>query len=125
MPKKSVAEHSSEWHLLLESIGTDTQEAAFMKELLFELRRVRETILELETERLALTARRQQITKDINALKNRGRTAAARVRAGLRTQYGFDNEKLTMHGMKPRRRRVGAARAEQEVVDRLTDDPAS
>ena len=125
MPKKSVAEHSAEWHLLLDSIGTDTQEAAFLKELLFELRRVRDTILELEVERLGLTARRQQITKDLNTLKNRGRSLAARVRSGVRTQYGFDSEKLTVHGIRPRRRRTGAARAEQEAVNRLADDPDS
>ena len=125
MPKKSVAEHSVEWLLLLDSIGTDTQEAAFLKELLFELRLVRETILQLEVERLAVTARRQKITKDMSSLKNRGRTLAARVRSGLRTQYGYDNEKLIEHGMKPRRRRIGAARAEQEAVDRLIDDPVS
>jgi hypothetical protein len=125
MPKKSVAEHSSEWFLLLRNIEPDSQEAAFLQELIFELRLVRETVLKLETERLALDARRQQITKDLNALKNRGRAVAARVRSGLRSQYGWDNEKLTAHGMKPRRRRVGEARDEQEAMARLTDDPAS
>lgn len=125
MPKKSVAEHSVEWRLLLDSIGTGTPETAFMKELLFELRTVQETILKLESERLAITARRQQITKDMNTLKNRGRSVAARVRAGLRTQLGYDSEQLTAHGMKPRRRRVGQTREEQETMDRLTDDSAS
>jgi hypothetical protein len=125
MPKKSVAEHSVEWRLLLDSIGTGTPEAAFLKELLFELRTVQETLLNLESERLALTARRQQITKDMNLLKNRGRTVAARVRSGLRTQLGYDSEQLTAHGMKPRRRRVGQTREELETVARLTDDSTS
>src|SRR5215210_28230 len=105
MPKKSVADHSLEWFHLVNSVEADIPDA-FLRELLFELRHVRETILQLETERMALTARRQQITKDMNALKNRGRTLAARVRSGVRTQYGYDSEKLTEHGMRPRRRRT-------------------
>lgn len=126
MPKKSVAEHSSEWRLLLDSIGMEFQEEpAFLKELLSELRTARETILQLESERLALTARRQQITKDLNVLKSRGRAAAARVRSGLRTQLGYDSEQLTAHGMKPRRRRVSERLQEQETLARLTDDSVS
>ena len=71
MPKKSVAEHSLEWFHLVNSVEADIPDA-FLRELLVELRHVRETILQLETERLALTARRQQITRDLEALKNRG-----------------------------------------------------
>lgn len=126
MPKKSVAEHSAEWRLLLDSFGMEFQEEpAFLKELLFELRLVRETILQLETERLALIARKQQITKDLNALKTRGRSVAARVRSGLRTQLGHDSEQLTAHGMKPRRRHVADRLQEQDTLARLTDDPVS
>jgi DNA polymerase III psi subunit len=125
MPKKSVADHSMEWRLLLDSIEPDTQEAAFMKELLFELRTVRDTVLQLDSERLALIARKQQITKDLNALKTRGRSVAARVRSGLLTQLGHDSEQLTAHGMKPRRRRTRAILQEQETLERLTNDPVS
>lgn len=125
MPKKSVAEHSAEWRLLLDSIEPETQEIAFLKELIFELRLVRETILQLESERLALLARKQQVTKDLNALKNRGRAVTARIRAGLRTVHGFDSEHLVAHGMKPRRRRVGQTLNEQETLARLTDEPVS
>ncbi|HET9229048.1 MAG TPA: hypothetical protein VFR31_20390 [Thermoanaerobaculia bacterium] len=124
MPKKSVAEHSLEWLHLVKSVGADPR-AEFLRELVLELRQVRETILQLETERMAITARSQQITKDIGNLKNRGRIVASRIRSGLHTEYGSDSEKLTEHGMKPRRRRTGAAKAEQEAVERLTDDPVS
>ena len=124
MPKKSVADHSMEWRLLLDSIEPDSPEAAFLKELLFELRHVQDTLRQLETERLALTARRQQITKDINGLKNRGRTVAARIRAGIRTQHGYDSETLTKHGMKPRRRRTRDVLNEREILDRLAEEPS-
>ena len=124
MPKKSIADHSMEWRLLLDSIEPDSPEAAFLRELLFEQRHVQDTIRQLETERLALTARRQQITKDINALKNRGRTVAARIRSGIRTQHGYDSETLTRHGMKPRRRRTRDVLNEQEVLERLAEEPS-
>lgn len=124
MPKKSVADHSMEWRQLLDSIAPDSQEAAFLKELLFELRHVRDTILQLESERLALNAQRQQITKDLDALKSRGRSVAARIRAGIRTQHGYDSETLTRHGMKPRRRRTRDRLNEVEVLERLADEPS-
>lgn len=125
MPKKSVAEHSAEWRLLLDSLGTDIPEPAFLKELLFELRTVRDTILQLENERLALIARKQQITRDLEVLKDRGRAVAARVRSGLRTQLGYDSEQLTAHGMKPRRRRTSQRLQEEETLARLADDSVS
>lgn len=125
MPKKSVAEHSAEWFLLLRSVEEVPQDIGFLQALLLELHLVRETILKLESERLALKARSQQITKDMNALKNRGRSVAARVRSGLRTQLGYDSEQLTAHGMKPRRRKVGDRVEEQDTLARLGDDPVS
>jgi hypothetical protein len=124
MSKKSVADHSMEWRLLLDSIEADSQEAAFLKELLFELRHVRDTILQLDNERLALIARKQQITKDMNALKTRARSVAARIRSGIRTQHGYDSETLTKHGMKPRRRRTRDRLNEAEVLDRLAEEPS-
>lgn len=125
MPKKSIAEHSAEWFLLLKSVEEIPQDVGFLEALLLELRLVRETILKLEGERLALKAKSQQITKDMNALKKRGRSVAARVRSGLRTQLGYDSEQLTAHGMKPRRRKVAERIEEQEILARLADDSAS
>jgi hypothetical protein len=124
MPKKSFAEHSLEWFHLANSAETDLQEP-FLKELILELRHVRETMLALETERLALIARKQQITKDMNALKSRGRAVAARVRSGVLTQYGWDSERLTVHGMKPRRRKTRVLLDEKEALERLAEDPTS
>jgi|SRR5215210_4891213 len=124
MPKKSVADHSLEWYQLTTTV--DGKDLPYLAELISELGLVRKAVTELETERLALTARRQQITRDLEALKNRGRTLATRVRAGILTKYGSDSEKLTQFGMQPRRRRIGEARAEQEAVARITDsDPVS
>ncbi|HWM89215.1 MAG TPA: hypothetical protein VN493_00460 [Thermoanaerobaculia bacterium] len=124
MSKKSVADHSLEWFHLISTVGP--KEVPYLVELLAELGLVRKAVIDLESERLSLIARKQQITRDLEALKNRGRTLAGRVRSGLKTKYGYDNEQLTQYGMKPRRRRVGQAAAEQEAVAKHTDfEPVS
>jgi hypothetical protein len=126
MPKSSVAEHSLEWSQLLTSVGTNAEDVPYLADLTAELERVLESITALETERLALTARRQQITRDLENLKNRGRILAARVRSGLKTKYGFGSEKLTEFGIRPRRRRLRDQRAEEAVVEKITDvEPVS
>lgn len=126
MPKKSVADHSLEWSLILTNMGANAGDVPFLKDLALELDRILRAIKELENERLALIARKQQISRNVDALKSRGRVVAAQIRSGLKTQYGFDSEKLTEFGMRPRRRRLKDLQAEQAVMDKLDDsEPVS
>jgi hypothetical protein len=124
MPK-SVADHSLEWSHLLASVGTNSGDVPFLDDLTLELNRILRTLNELDKEQLALIARKQQITRDREALKNLGRVVAARIRSGLRTQYGFGSEKLTEFGMRPRRRSVKDRQAEQAALDKLDSEPVS
>ena len=126
MPKNSFADDTGDWTLLLRSVGKHEGEVPFLKELLAELRLILKTVSKLETERLQLKARSQQISREVDALRNRGRNVAGRVRSGLKAQYGSDSEQLTEFGVNPRRRKVRARLAEQEVLDKLSDpDPVS
>ena len=126
MPKNSFADDTGDWNLLLRSVGKHEGEVPFLKELLVELRLILKTVSKLETERLQLKARSQQISREVDALRNRGRNVAGRVRSGLKAQYGSDSEQLTEFGVNPRRRKVRARLAEQEVLDKLSDpDPVS
>jgi len=126
MPKNSFADDTGDWSQLLRSVGNRNDEVPFLKELLSELQLLLDTVRELERERLQLKARSQQISRDVDALRNRGRNLAGRVRSGLRTQYGYDSELLTEFGLNPRRRKVRARIAEQEALTKISDpDPVS
>lgn len=120
MPKSSIADESFEWTHLLLSVEQNSGEIAHLSELIAELRTILQGSKELEQERLALEARRQQITRDLQSLRSRGRIVAGRVRAGLRSRYGYGSEKLVEFGLQPRRRRVDAERTELEAVDKVT-----
>lgn len=126
MPKNSFADDTGDWSQLLLSVGKRDGEVPFLKELLAELRLILDTVKKLDTERLQHKARSQEISRDIDALRNRGRNIAGRVRSGLKTQYGTDSEQLTQFGVNPRRRKVRTRLAEQDALAKLPDpDPAS
>jgi hypothetical protein len=127
MPKNSFADDTLDWSQLLASLGKHPDEVRFMEDLSSELRLILNSVSDLDKERLRLKARSQQITRDLEALKNRGRNVAGRIRSGVKTQYGLQSEQLTEFGMKPRRRRrIKEAIAEQQTVDKfIGSDPAS
>jgi hypothetical protein len=126
MPKNSFADESFEWSQLLTSVKNNEEEVAYLEELMSELRIILNASRALDVERLALDAKRQQVTRDQQALRGRGRVVAARVRAGIKTRYGYGSEKLVEFGMQPRRRSVMDEKAEQDAVAKVSDtEPVS
>jgi hypothetical protein len=126
MPKNSFTDDTGDWSQILLSVGKRDGEVPFLKELLAELRLILATVTKLDTERLQLKARSQQISRDLDALRNRGRNVTGRIRSGLKTQYGTDSEQLTEFGVNPRRRKVRTRLAEQEALAKISDpDPVS
>ena len=121
MPKNSFADESFEWSQLLVSVKNNEEDVAYLEELTSELRIIVNASRALEIERLALDAKSQQLTRDMQALRGRGRVVAARVRAGLKTRYGYGSEKLIEFGIQPRRRSIMDEKAEQAAVAKLSD----
>ena len=120
MPKASLADHSLEWFKLLASVEANNQDVPYLDELKDELQLVLDSVKVLAQEQATLEARRQQVTRDLQALKSRGRLVAARLRSGLRTRYGFGSEKLVEFGMRPRRRRLADEMREEQVMAAIT-----
>jgi hypothetical protein len=86
MPKAALADHHLEWFQLAAEVRINAAE---------------------------LVAGVQQLTRDMDAVKARARIVAGQVRAGVRTKYGYGNEKLTAFGMRPRRRSFDRLKEEQ------------
>ena len=126
MPKNSYADDTFDWSQLLASVGKHPEDMDFMEDLSSELRLILTSVMDLNKERLQLKARSQQITRDMEALQNRGRNVAGRIRAGVKTQYGLNSEQLTEFGMNPRRRRIKDVQAERKAMAKVANsDPVS
>jgi hypothetical protein len=108
MPKESLAVTLSQWDELIgacEANAEDLEDLDFLLELRAELRDLSEKAKELSVRQDALNAQKQQVTRDLDQVKQQGRELALRVRDGVRTRYGKRSAKLTEFGMRPRKGR--------------------
>jgi uncharacterized NAD(P)/FAD-binding protein YdhS len=103
MPKESLAVTLSQWDELIDACEANTEDLEFLLELRDELRNLAERAKELSVRQDALNAQKQQVTRDLDAVKQRGREIALRVRDGIRTRYGKRSPKLTEFGIRLRK----------------------
>jgi uncharacterized coiled-coil DUF342 family protein len=105
MPKESLAMTLSQWEQLIGACEANTEDLTYLLELREELRDLSEKARELSVQQDTLNASKQQVTRDLDQVKERGREIALRVRDGVRAAYGKRSAKLTEFGMRPRKRR--------------------
>jgi hypothetical protein len=103
MSKESVAMTLARWEQLLAAWEANPGDLSHIEEYRVELQQLVDRIKELGGEQDALNARKQQVTRDLDTAKERGREIAVRVRTGVRSRYGDSGEKLTEFGLRPRR----------------------
>jgi len=112
MPKAALADHSVEWYRLAVGVRENAADVPFLIDQVDELERLLSSSQRIDGERAALDAQRQQLSRDLDAVKTRARIVAAQVRSGIRTKYGYGSEKLTVFGMRPRRRGIASRNEE-------------
>lgn len=101
MPKESLVVTVGQWEQILDASDANEADLEFLGPYKTELRELRERALELSVRQAALAAERQQVTRELDAVKERGREIATRLRFGIRTQYG-EVKKLIEFGLRPR-----------------------
>lgn len=104
VPKESLALTVRQWEQILDASDANGADLAFLETNKMELRGLLERAKSLSIRQAALAAERQQVTRDLDAVKERGRDIATRMRLGIRQQYG-EGEKLLEFGLQPRRAR--------------------
>lgn len=102
MPKESLALTVHQWQQILDASDANGADLAFLESQRAELRDLLERAKSLSIRQAALAAERQQVTRDLDAVKERGRDIATRMRLGIRHQYG-EGEKIIEFGLQPRR----------------------
>jgi hypothetical protein len=105
LPKLSLALTLHKWSQILSGSEANASELEFLEPGRVELQRLFEKAKSLEIRQSALAAERQQVTRELDAVKEQGRELAVRLRLGIRTQFG-ESEKLIEFGLQPRQRKT-------------------
>ena len=104
MPKESLGKTVDQWERILGATEANEDVRSILARQSRELRGLLKKVRELSKRQAALTALKQQVTRDLQGALDQGREIAAQMRTGLKAQYGFGSEKLTEFGLRPRRR---------------------
>jgi hypothetical protein len=103
--KSSLSNVLNAWERLLNGAASYPGDFQWLEACRVQLAAELSDIRELQARRAALRAEMRQSTRALKVFLARGRELAARIRAGVRFQYGPASEKLLVFGMKPVRRR--------------------
>jgi len=102
MSKESVAKTLQQWDQLLGASDANAEDLVHLAALRAELLELSERVKALKDQQSALAAMRQQVSRDLDATKDRGRYVAVRIRDGIRSRYGVTSPKLIAFGLRPR-----------------------
>jgi hypothetical protein len=105
MSKESVPKTLHQWEKILAASEANAEDLRYLQKERTELQEIVERVKHLWNQQAALAAQRQQVTRNLEEAKERGRQIAVRMRNGIRTRYGLKGEKLTEFGLRPRRGR--------------------
>ncbi len=105
MSKESVAMTLARWEQLLAAWEANPGDLGHIEEYRVELQELVQKVRELSGEQDALNARKQQVTRDLDTVKERGRELAQLMRMGVHTRFGRQSPKLVEFGLQPRKRK--------------------
>jgi hypothetical protein len=108
--KSSLSTLLNAWDRLLTGVAAHPGDLQCVEACRVQLALELADIRDLLARRAALRAEMNQSTRALRVLLARGTELAARVRAGVRSQYGTRSEKLLEFGMKTVRRRKPAGK---------------
>jgi hypothetical protein len=98
------------WEVTLQGVDANAGDLQYLERQSAELGQVEQQFKELLAQQSALTASKQETTKQMQELFRRGETLVDFIRTGVRQHYGKDSEKLIEFGLQPFRGRTRAAK---------------
>lgn len=122
MPREAFLSVTGGWENLALTVEANATELAYLAETRTQLLAILDAAKTASVRQAALLAQYQQATRDLEKLLSDGGDLAARIRNGVRMQYGLKSEKLTEFDMRPRRKR--ARPKKEEPVPAPTPTPA-
>jgi hypothetical protein len=113
MSKESLATTLQQWEQLLAAGEGNAEDLGYLQEYREELQGLVAKARELRGRQDALNAMKQQVTRDLDTVKERGRELAQLMRMGVHTRFGRKNPKLIEFGLRPRKGKSAAPGGEQ------------
>ena len=89
------------WEKMDTAVVANRQQVGHLESSLEELRALGQTARNLYAQHAALTATKQQIWKELQAVIQNGNAILKFLREGVRAQYGKNNDKLIEFGVQP------------------------
>jgi hypothetical protein len=117
MANETLGETLSGWQELTTSLATNSAELPHLEAHRARLADLLKQAQELGIQQAALTASKQQISKQLQAVFSQGRQIAAFLRVGVKQHYGTRAEKLIEFGLRPFR---GLRRSTEEKPPAVT-----
>lgn len=115
MARNSNPETLAEWRRLIQPLPTNQADTPYLEGHYTRLSALLTQVEDIEKQQAALTAAKQEASKQLKALVVEGRKVAAFIKAGLREKYGRGAEKLVEFGLRPFRGKKTAKPEEPEV----------
>lgn len=113
MARDRQAETVREWRMLVKSGKSNTGDVVHLEGHIDRLDVFLTQVDDIEKQQAALTASKQEASKQLRALLVEGTKVATFIKAGLREQYGRRAEKLVEFGLQPFRGRPRKAKPEE------------
>lgn len=114
------------WGMTNAAVLAHTEDFGHIEAERTELATIRNEVDALGHEQIALQAKLQQLTRDLEARYRRGDALHAQIRAAVKAKYGYKSEILTEFQLQPYRRPVrGAGTAEKKTPKAPAPDPTS
>ncbi len=92
-----------EWRRLLRPLANNTGDLPHLEGHRVRLETLLTRVEEIVTQQAALTAGKQELSKQLKELTVEGRKTAAFLKAGIRDHYGRASEKVVEYGLQPLR----------------------
>jgi hypothetical protein len=105
MASKTFSKTVTDWDMLATTVANNAGDLAHLEPARLELTSILEEVMGIGVQQDRMQSENQEASRELSQLMRRGNALAARLRAGVRAQYGYKSEKLTEFQLRPFRRR--------------------
>jgi hypothetical protein len=109
LPGITFAKKVTKWAVTSNAVIINASDLPSLQADGLELQALQQEAMELGNLQIALEAQFQQVSRDLEEKLRQGEALVARVRSGVRAEYGYLSEKLREFGLRPFRRRKGGS----------------
>lgn len=101
MASRTFSKTVTDWRLLIDAVAANAADLAYLEPVREELTIMLQNAMDLGIQQDRVQSETQQTSRAIEETLRRGDALAARLRAGIRSKYGYKSEKLTEFQIRP------------------------